>query len=60
MRVQAKGDSMEKFTSAISGQTILVNMNKITYIELDGSNPNSMWIHFDNGEKTLVKRREIE
>ena len=27
--------------------------------ELDGSNPNSMWIHFDNGQKILVEKEGI-
>ena len=47
------------FISAISGETVIVNMDKIVFIEQQ-NDKNSMWIHFDNGEKTLVKRREIE
>ena len=51
---------MKNFKSAINGQGVIVNMDKIIYIELLESNPNSMWIHFDNGEKILVKKEGIE
>ncbi len=49
---------MKNFTSAINGETISVNMNKIVFIEQQNEK-NSMWIHFDNGEKVLVKKESF-
>ena len=46
---------MKNFTSAISGETVIVNMDKIVFIEQQ-NDKNSMWIHFDNGQKVLVKK----
>tara|TARA_A100001011_G_scaffold373455_1_gene432887 strand:- start:1686 stop:1841 length:156 start_codon:yes stop_codon:yes gene_type:complete len=49
---------MKNFTSAISGETIIINMNKIVFIEHQ-NDKDSMWIHFDNGEKVLVKKESF-
>ena len=46
---------MKNFTSAISGETVIVNMDKIVFIEQQ-NDKNSMWIHFDNRQKVLVKK----
>ena len=51
-------NSMKNFTSAISGETVIVNMDKIIFIEQQ-NDKNSMWIHFDNGQKVLVKKEGI-
>ena len=49
---------MKNFTSAISGETVIVNMDKVVYIQ-EYDDKDSMWIHFDSGEKVLVKKEGI-
>ena len=49
---------MKNFTSAISGETVIVNMDKIIFIEQQ-NDKNSMWIHLDSGEKILVKKEGL-
>ena len=46
------------FISAISCETVIVNMDKIVFIEQQ-NDKNSMWIHVDNGQKVLVKKEGI-
>ena len=49
---------MKDFTSAIDGSTVTVNMDKVVYIQ-EYDDKDSMWKHFDSGEKVLVKKEGI-
>ena len=51
-------NNVKDFTSAIDGSTVTVNMQKVAYIQ-EYDDKDSMWIHFDSGEKVLVKKEGI-